>query len=206
MRSAALALAVLAAPLTAQGPQPPQPVLASGESLEVIVRADFNADGRADLAYVAAGEERRELRVVTTYRNQFEVGENIPQVLALDAYHLAPAELTAKGNVLVLRDLTGGTTAVASTHRFRWDAKMSAMRLIGLDATLYSRTFAHDGREASWNLLTGALVTRTLKLNKGSGDQAYDTVAERTSKKPSPPLPLEASPGGDALLGWPGGK
>lgn len=72
-----------------------------------------------------------------------------------------------KNSVLLLRDMTGGTTAVASTHRFRWDAKLGAMRLIGLDATLYSRTYAHDGQEPSWNLLTGSLVNRTLRLNKG---------------------------------------
>ena len=41
------------------------------------------------------------------------------------------------------------------------------MRLIGMDATVYSRTFAHDGFEASWNLLNGDATTRELKLNTG---------------------------------------
>lgn len=80
------------------------------------------------------------------------------------------------------------------------------MRLIGLDATLYSRTYSHDGLEASWNLLTGLLVTRALKLTTGSGDAAYIKVGKRRSKKPSKPLRLENAPTGNDLLGWPFAK
>ena len=170
MRSAALALALIATPLAAQ--ERPQPFLASGESLEAESRADLNGDGLTDLAYIARGEDMRELRVVTSYVSKTDFGENPAQVLALDPYPLGDATIIVKNKVLLLEDLTGGTTAIASTHRFRWDAKLEAMRLIGLNATLYSRTYAHDGQEASWNLLTGTLVTRTLKLNKGLGDPA----------------------------------
>lgn len=204
MRAAALALALLAAPLAAQ--VGPQPVLISGETLEVEIRADLNGDSLPDLAYVARGEDKRELRVVTSYRSEVEIGENPPQVLALDPYPLGEATLKVAKNVLLLEDLTGGTTAVASTHRFRWDAKLAAMRLIGLDATLYSRTFAHDGQESSWNLMTGDLVTRTLKLNRGPSDAAYSKTSEKRRKKPSKPLRLEDAPSGDDLLGWPGGQ
>lgn len=192
---ALLALALLAAP------QGIAPALAEGESVEVELRADFNADGIADLAYVARGEEMRELRVVTSRAG---AGTNPAQVLALEAWPLVPATLEAKGSVLLFEDLNGGTTAIASTHRFRWDAKLGAMRLIGLDAMLYSRTFAHDGSEASWNLLTGDLVTRRMQLRQDGGDQAYDIVGTKRRKKRSPPLRLEDAPGGDALLGWPG--
>jgi len=80
------------------------------------------------------------------------------------------------------------------------------MRLIGLDATLCSRTYAHDGQEASWNLLIGTLVNRTLRLNKRQGDAAYANVAEKRSKKPSKPLRLEDAPSGGDLLGWIGGR
>jgi hypothetical protein len=207
-RSALFALALVAAPAAAQ--EGPQIYLNDEERIETELRADLNGDGNPDLAYVAAAEERRELRVVLNYVDEFNFGELPAQVLALDPYPLADAVLSAKANrrgtVLTFVDLTGGTTAVASTHRFRWDDKLGAMRLIGLDATLYSRTFAHDGREASWNLLTGDLVTRTLKLNTGSGDQAYDPVGERKTKKASPPLKLEESLSGEDLLEWPGTK
>lgn len=201
MKRTALALLLIAAPVAAQ--EGPQPFLDEGESIEVELRADLNSDGNPDLAYVAAKEDRRELRVVLSYVNETDFGELPTQVLALDAYPLANASLAVKGKVLVLEKLSGGTTAVASTHRFRWDDKLGAMRLIGLDATLYSRTFAHDGKEASWNLLTGDLITRRLRLNTAEGDAAYDKVEEKRSKKRSPALGLEHSPSGDELLGWP---
>ncbi len=204
MRAAVLALALIASPLVAQNG--PQSVLAEGETVEVEARADLNGDGLPDLAYVARSEDMRELRVVTSYRSETDFSENPVQALALDPYPLGDAALAVKDRVLLLSDLTGGTTAVASTHRFRWDAKLGAMRLIGLDATLYSRTYAHDGKEASWNLLTGTLVTRTLKLNNGPGDAAYASVSEKRQKRPSKPLRLEDAPSGDDLLGWPGGK
>ncbi len=205
MKRAALALSLIAAPGAAQ--EGPQPFLGEGESIEVELREDLNGDGNLDLTYVAAKEDRRELRVVLSYVNETDFGELPAQVLALDAYPLADAALDVRGNlkgkVLVLEELSGGTTAVASTHHFRWDDKLGAMRLIGLDATLYSRTFAHDGREASWNLLTGDLITRRLRLNTGEGDAAYDKIEEKRSKKRSPALGLEHSPSGDELLGWP---
>ena len=207
-RSALLALALLAAPAAAH--EGPHPHLAEGETLEVELRGDFNADLVPDLAYVTVKDDLRELRLVVGYANETDAGALAAQVLPLDAYPLADASLTLTGRptgkVLLLSNLTGGTTAVASTHRFRWDPKLGAMRLIGLDATLYSRTFAHDGQEASWNLLTGDLITRTLKLNRGAGDEAYAKVSEKRRKKPSRPVRLENAPSGDDLLGWPAGQ
>jgi hypothetical protein len=178
----------------------------SGEALEAELHGDFNGDGHADIAYIVRGEERRELRVATTVVTDGEIGETPPQVLSLDPYPLGSARLSANGNVLVLEDLTGGTTAVASTHRFRWDQRLGAMRLIGLDAVLYSRTFAHGGQEASWNLLTGDLHTQTLRLRGDNSDIAYDKVDQRRRKRASQPLRLEQSPSGEDLLEWPGGR
>ncbi len=206
----ALALLVAATPAPANELTPPSghPMTDDGQTVETQILGDFNGDGYGDLAYVVRGDDQRFLRVVTSMAGEFDLDIHPPQDLALDPYPLGAGTLkvtqSAKGKVLVFDDLTGGTTAVASTHRFRWDAKLQAMRLIGLDATLYSRTFAHDGQEASWNLLTGDLVTRTLRLNKSPGDQAYDKVGETKAKKLSPPLKLEDSPSGGDLLGWPG--
>ena len=206
MRAAlALALGLAAAPLAAQ--EGPQPALAGGETLEVEARADFNADKVPDIAYIVRSEDKRELRVVTSFVSEVELGENIPQVLALEPDPLGDATLevkdSAKGKVLLFGDLTGGTTALSSTHRFRWDDKLGAMRLIGLDATLYSRTFAHDGVEASWNLLTGDMVTRTLKLSSGPGDEAYKPVGEKKTKRLLPPIRLEDSPRAEGILPYP---
>lgn len=185
--------------------------LEEGETLETELRADLNADGNPDLAYIAAKQDERALRVVLTFVNDTDFGELPAQVLALDPYPLADASLKVTGRdqtgkVLVVEELTGGTTAVFSTYRFRLDRQLGAMRLIGLDATLYSRTFAHDGRKASWNLLTGDLHTHTMRLRKDNSDVAYDEVNKRRRKKRSRPLRLENSPSGDDLLGWPGVK
>jgi hypothetical protein len=212
MRAALLALALIAAsaPMQAGAQVGPQPMFDAGEALEVELHADFNGDGHSDVAYIVRGDDKRELRVATTLVTEVEIGENPSQVLALDPYPLGEALLEVKdsagGKVLIVKELTGGTTAVFSTHRFRWDAKLQAMRLIGLDATLYSRTFSHDGREASWNLLTGDLTSHRLKLRGGDSDIAYDEVDKKRKKKRSAPVRLEQSPSGDDLLGWPGAK
>lgn len=205
--TALLALMVLAYPVVAQATVH----AVSSMDIEAAVTADLNGDGVDDHAMILRhGATSRELRVVTSYRNETDFGESPSQVLALDPYPLGDAQLSVKdgvrGKVLVLKDLTGGTTAVASTHRFRWDAKLQAMRLIGLDATLYSRTFAHDGMKASWNLLTGDLSSHRLKLRNDGSAIAYDEVDRRRRKKRSAPVRLEQSPTGDALLGWPDGS
>lgn len=200
---AGLALAMSSA-ATGQ-PVSPQPVLATGESVEVEVCHDLDADGTPDLAYIARGEDSRELRVVLNPARIAGKGESVSQVLPLDPWPLGDATLEVKRGVLLLTDLTGGTTAVSSTRRFRYDGTLQAMRLIGLDATLYSRTYAHDGAEVSWNLLTGAMITRVLHLNTGGGDAAYDPIEEKRSSRKSPPLRLENSPEPEDLLGWPGG-
>lgn len=209
MKALAPALALLAgAPCAVQATVD---AISNDDLVEAVVRADFNGDGLEDTATILRdGETSRILRVVTSYRSETDFGENPPQVLALDPYPLGDSTLkvtdSAKGKVLVFEDLTGGTTAVASTHRFRWDAKLGAMRLIGLDATLCSRTFAHDGMKASWNLLTGDFTSHRLKLRGDDSDIAYDEVDRQRKTKRSAPLRLEQSPSGDDLLGWPGAK
>lgn len=208
IRPTLLALLLLATPAAAQ--EVPLLRLEEGETLETELRADLNADGNPDLAYIAAKEDARALRVILTFVNETDFGELRAQVLALDPYPLADASLKVtgtnqSGKVLVVEELNGGTTAVLSTYRFRLDRQLGAMRLIGLDAMLYSRTFAHDGKKASWNLLTGDLHTHTMKLRNDDSDIAYDEVDKRRRKKRSRPLRLENSPSGDDLLGWPGG-
>ena len=186
---AAMAIAGLAA-----GPAAAlEPVVGPGENIEARVDGDLNGDGAADLAYVVGTTSWRELRVALSGRGEVEALD-----LALDA--LGPGSLAIDGNVLKFGDLTGGTTAYSSTRRFRYDGLRKRMRLIGLDATFYSRTFAHDGFEASWNLLNGDAVTRELKLNEGGGDAAYRPGRERRFKQRVRPRWLPESPDPETMI------
>ena len=201
-----LAVLCAVAPIAAvAGPPVPRPQLAAGERVEVQLSADFDADRAPDLAYIARSNEHRELRVVLANRLAS------PQRLPLDPYPLGDGTLAVNRTVLVMEDLTGGTTAVSSLRRFRYDPGLRAMRVIGIDATLYSRTYAHDGVETSWNLLTGQVITRQLRLHRGTAgrdesDAAYDKTAERRTRRLSPALRLEQSPDPDDVLGWPGAE
>lgn len=185
----ALALA-LAWSLSAQG-EPTRP----GEAIEAEVRGDFDGDGRIDRARVTS-DGAGELRFLDV-----SVSGKANERLALDPAPLGAATLRFANGVLIVADLTGGTTALATTRRYRFDSAAGRMRLIGLDVALYSRTFAHDGFELSWNLLTGRLVTRELRLSARGGDRAgYDRGAERMRRRPSRPLWLPETPDPETVL------
>ncbi len=187
-------LAALAALLTCQAGAAREPVLGVGERVEARWDGDLDGDGEADIAYIARDQDGRELVVA--------LSRGLTESLELDPDPLGSGELSAPRGVLLLKDLTGGTTAVSSTRRWRYDARTRRMRLIGLDATLYSRTYAHAGFEASWNLLTGDVITRELRLNSAGGERAYNPAIEKRSKRRSPSLYLPQSADPDALVGW----
>lgn len=197
MKAAALALAALALPGCAGALADPQ-VSARSEPATHVTH-DWNGDGTLDRAAIVEGDGGLILQVETGGPD----GTVQRMVLQDDGSLLYPGVLV-ENDKLVLRQLTGGTTAVSSSHRFAWDSTLGAMRLIRLEATLYSRTFAHDGREATWNLLDGTLTTQTMRLRQDGGDRAYDITDRQVTAKPSPPLPLADAPSGDDLLDWPG--
>jgi len=199
-RTALLWLALAWTPAAAQDID-----LAPGTELEARVDGDLNGDGVDDIAYVAGDEDSRALTVLLSVRHEVDF-EFAPEVLLLEPTMLGPGSLSIDGNVLRFEDLTGGTTAVSSTRRLRYDGARKRMRLIGLDAALYSRTHAHDGFEVSWNLLNGDTVTRVLRLDDGGGEEAYRPARERRFKRriraqflsdaPDPETLLEESRGG----------
>ena len=205
---------VLAATLAASGPvqamQPPGiPVLTdeeiradlkNGEDIETRVDGDMNGDGAIDTAYIVRGEDTRWLHVRFAARGEYDLYHEPAGSVELDAFPLGPAEMRVSKGVLVVRDLTGGTTAVSATYRFRGDKARPKMRLIGLDATLYSRTYAHDGAEMSWNLLTGDVIATKMKL-VGSGENAnYDKSAVKRFKRPVTALYMEDTPNAEETL------
>lgn len=194
---AVLLLATGVQPLRAQAYEP---YLEEGEEIEAQVDGDLNGDRRPDSAYVIRTEDNRRLYIVLSYATEVDIGFEAPEELELDPYPLGPADMAISRGVLVFKDLTGGTTAIASTRRYRFDKDGGHMRLIGLDATLYSRTYAHDGFELSWNYLTGDVITRELHLNTKGGDAAYDPIVEKKLKRPLPKFWLEDSPDPEQLI------
>jgi hypothetical protein len=184
MRIFLLPFAVLvSAPLAAQVTEiAPGVELPAEAEIETRVDADLNGDGITDIAYVAHTDDWRALTVLLSAQGAPDLAYR-PEVLPLEQASLGPGVLALDGNVLRFDDLTGGTTAVSSIRRFRYDGRGDRMRLIGLDATLYSRTNAHDGFEASWNLLNGDAVTRELRRAEGAGEEAYKPAIERSFKR-----------------------
>jgi hypothetical protein len=189
-----LLLLLLGSPAAAQDIELPP-----GGELEVRVDGDLNGDGTNDIAYVAHNEDGRALTVLLSVEHEVDF-EFKSEVLLLDLTEFTPASLSIERGVLVFEDLTGGTTATAATRRFRYDARGKRMRLIGMDATVYSRTNAHDGFEASWNLLNGDVVTRELRLAEGAGEDAYEDGPTRRFKRRSGPVWLAGSPEAETML------
>ena len=173
--------------------------LPPGHELEARVDGDLNGDEVNDIAYLAQNEDSRALTVLLSVRGEFDV-EYRPEVLILDLTQFGPGSLAIEGGVLKFEDITGGTTTVSSTRRFRYDGRGGHMRLIGMDAKVLSRTQAHDGFEVSWNLLNGDAITRELKLNTGAGDEAYLPGRERSFKRRIRPQWLADSPDPDTVI------
>jgi len=212
MRICVLAGLLIASPAIAQKASPIdddaiKARLEKGEEVESRTDGDLNGDGQADTVLIGRGEETRTVKAMLLTKGEFDIDLIPVGMLKLDSYPLGAAEVSITKGVLKITDLVGGTTAVNTVYRYRLvPGPKPRMRLIGLDATLYSRTYAHDGLEISWNLLTGDYITREMKLNKsGKGEAAYGQIIEKKSKKPSKPLYMETTPDPNELLGWGGG-
>jgi hypothetical protein len=171
-----------------------------GVTQEALVTADFDADGETDLAMVARTEERRVLIVLLGRRTggyrRIGLGE-------LDPYPLGEAELKAPRGVLVITDLTGGTSAIQSTYRYRYDKATDRMRLIGDDASHYSRTWQHGTTTVSTNRLTGKRITTVNDLVGEPGENAElgPDQATTTTVPTEPHLYLEDAPRPESTLG-----
>ena len=194
------ALLLAAGPALAQGTEIlPGIELPAGAEVEARVKGDLNGDGIEDAAYIAHNDDSRALTVVLSVKDEFSVDYRT-EVLELDPSAFGPGKLTLDGTVLKFEDVTGGTTTVSSTRRFRYDGRGDRMRLIGLDASVMSRTFAHDGFETSWNLLNGDATTRELKLNTGGGDAAYNSGPQHSFKRRIRAQWLSESPDPEVVL------
>ncbi len=172
-----------------------------GQEIETRVDGDLNGDGDTDTVYVVASPDARTLRVMLSYRSEVDIGHEPAGELKLEPYPLGAAELAIANGVLTIRDLTGGTTALSVTYRYRplRTKEGPKMRLIGLDATVYSRTYAHDGDEMSWNVATGDTITSLLKV-AATGDRGYDKLYTRKFRQPVRTIYMEDTPGAEEEL------
>lgn len=96
--------------------------------------------------------------------------------------HGAP-NLGFKKGILLVEDLTGGTTATQTSYRYRYDPEADDMRLIGLDAERYSRTNSHGSIKLSWNVVTGTRIVQRGEINRDTkrDDAALAYGPERRS-------------------------
>lgn len=170
-----------------------KPFLPAGETLEARADGDLTGDGVNDVAFVSRSEDKRTLTVLRAAKGEVQI--EFPRLASrsLDPYPQGTAELGIAKGVLTMEEMTGGSTATNAIYRYRRDPATGRMRLIGLDATTYSRTFSHNGFEISWNLLTGALITRDMRVS-AKGEMAYDPIVERRGRRVSPPVFLEDTP------------
>jgi len=166
----------------------------AGWRMETKLESDFNADGKPDLAMVVRNDDERWLLVAVGEGkglHRIGLGE-------LDPYPLGDASLEAKKGVLNITDLTGGTTAIQSTYRYRYEAATGRMQLIGDDASLYSRTNSHGGIQVSTNRLTGVRLTRKSTLDD-KGEYRFSKQKKTTVSKEK--LYLETAPNPEDTVG-----
>jgi hypothetical protein len=188
LAAAAFAPALLAKPdLPFRADAPPR-FVPEGWRLETQLEADYDGDGLVDIAMVIRNDDERWLLVAVGE------GKGLRRVCLgeMDAYPLGDASLEAKKGVLVVNDLTGGTTAIASTYRYRYEAASGRMQLIGDDVELYSRTNAHGGIKVSTNRLNGVRLTQTSTIDEIGGERRFSR--ERKSSVPVTKIYLEDAP------------
>jgi hypothetical protein len=179
-----------------------------GMQLQAQLLADLTGDGRPDLAFIAGNEDTRVVQVLARFRVDAAPGqaayEDFEPIdsMSLDVTPLGPGSLAVRKGVLVVEDLVGGTTATAATYRYRFDPAEDRMRLIGIDAERYSRTNRHGGISLSWNLLNGAHVVQSSRLDGApSGDDgAYRFARPQHTVQRVEKIFMDQTPNPDDLI------
>lgn len=178
--------ALAVAPAKLQAPRPDTAILKNNSpdnaEIEVRLDGDFTGGGLEDVAFIAASEEKRVLIVMAGYVDQFDVGHEPIGQVELETFPLGAASLSFKKGVLIVEDLTGGTTAINALYRYRFDKTKKRMQLIGDDVTQYSRTNQHDSFKVSTNRLTGTSISQLSKL-KDDGYEDQPQVVKKVSTK-----------------------
>lgn len=135
--------ALAVAPAKTQAPRPDTAILKNNSpdnaEIEVRLDGDFTGDGLEDVAFIAASEEKRVLIVMAGYVDQFDVGHEPIGQVELETFPLGAASLSFKKGVLIVEDLTGGTTAINALYRYRFDKTKKRMQLITTSRNIVER-------------------------------------------------------------------
>ena len=149
-----------------------------GATIAQRLDADLNADGKPEtilaLSYDDAPDRDayRSVEILWQHRERKsprsdEDDEEPNNLLNLPSSPLGTPHLQVKNGILLIEDLTGGTTATQTTYRYRYDKDADDMRLIGMDTERYSRTGAHGSVRLSWNVVTGVQLFQRSTVGKG---------------------------------------
>jgi hypothetical protein len=202
----AVSSVVASRPCTASDRIPPPPMTAEdlaaympdGARIETRLDEDVTGDGMRDVVFVARNDEVRVLKVMAAYADEFNNGHEPIGEMRMGDAPLGDASLSMKKGVLLVEDLDGGTSAIQSLYRFRFDRKENRMRLIGDDVSLYSRTNAHDSTSISTTRLTGLQIVKRSVV----GEDGYTDQPEQKKKVSAAPVWMEDAPLPAKTLGW----
>lgn len=174
--------------------------LANGAEIEARLDADLTGDGLPDTAVVGRADGRI-LLVLAGFRESARTGYRVIGETGLPDGALAPAGLSLRRNVLVVKDATGSETVTKATYRYRFAPAEGRMRLIGLDAERYSRTGAHAPLKLSWNMLTGEHLVQYGRRARTGGKAGYDYAPpDRTLRETDGAVWMENTPMPEELV------
>jgi hypothetical protein len=201
-----LLLIAIVPPCVAFDRIPPPPMTAEelaaympdGARIETRLDEDVTGDGMRDVVFVARNDEVRVLKVMAAYSGEVDMGYDPIGEMRMGDSPLGDASLSVKKGVLLVEDLDGGTTAIQSLYRFRFDRKERRMRLIGDDVTLYSRTNAHDSTSISTNRLNGLQIVKRSVVGK----DGYTDQPEQKKQVSTAPVWMEDAPSPAKTLDW----
>jgi len=138
--------------------------------------ADLNGDGKQDVVVSLAYDDApdadafRSVDVLWGHRHGAPASDEDDSdgqgPLNLRSSPLGTPTLRFDKGVLLVEDLTGGTTATQTTYRYRYDKDADDLRLIGLDTERYSRTGSHGSLRLSWNVVTGIRIVQRGTVGK----------------------------------------
>jgi len=168
-----------------------------GWTRESETAGDLDRDGRADLALILVSPDG-EHRVLAVGRGTPQGFRKVGEA-ALPAHPLQPAVVgVSERGILSVEDLVGGDTAIRTTYRFRYDGQSGRVRLVGLDATHFSRSGQHDANRVSINFVTGERVDQLEKLE---ADGTLTPQKARRRKGRPAVLYMESTPEPSSVLG-----